>query len=74
MPADSLMNMARRKAMPIANFIPHVGDMPWEVVAPIIQKVADPKHLVSRLEALSTTANTSAAPPRANVPTNHRPR
>ena len=47
MPADSLLLIAQRAAGRLVQNIDSVGDMPWELVQPIIAKVKNPEQLVS---------------------------
>lgn len=55
MPADTLFNIAQRAAVRFHVGIDSVGDLPWELVRPIILKVESPERLVSLHLTASTT-------------------
>jgi elongin-A len=47
MPADSLLDMARRAMARYSNAINDIGDMPYALVRPALLKVDHPDRLVS---------------------------
>lgn len=55
MPADTLFNLAQRAAARLHAGIESVGDLPWELVRPIILKIESPERLVRLSCALFTT-------------------
>ena len=47
MPADTLLNMARRAMVKSANRLSDVGELPYDFVKLALAKIVSPKHLVS---------------------------
>lgn len=75
MPVDTLVDMARRKAAMNPSGIVSVGDLPWELVRPIIQRIENPAQLVSAFVSYpSLVSRQYLVPTGAVLTTDHRPR
>lgn len=49
MPADSLLDICIRACAKRRAFLPSVGDLPYDLVRPILAKIESPEHLVCSL-------------------------
>jgi hypothetical protein len=52
MPADSLLDMARRVAGRNVHKITDIGDVSYNVIRPVLLKIESPEQLVSRLSPI----------------------
>lgn len=48
MPADSLVDMCIRACIKRRGILPSVGDLPYDLVRPILAKIESPEQLVRR--------------------------